>query len=217
MRLFKNFPNAFCLPLAFAVLMTAGPVLAQGSQHDRGTQTSPPSTAQRPPSKVQPPPPFMDPDGKDAQRTIPGAYRLTYTLTDLDGGKQLGSKQYQVVLDADAPPTLIKAGTRVPIATAATAKDNLIVKGQTEFSYIDLGVTIRARLRQFANGLELNSRIVQSTAEPSETHSSTPVIRNTSIDNTVLLSENKSVVIGKADIPGSTHSLQVKVELTPVR
>lgn len=217
MRLFTERRSAIWLSFAFASMLAAAPVFAQGTPQAVDSKAPPPPASQKTPPKVQPPPVVMDLNGKDAQRTIPGAYRLTYTLTEMDGTNRVGSQRYQVVLDADAPPTNMSSGTRIPIETAATAADNSISPRQTQISYVDVGVDIRARLRQFANGMELNSRIVQSTVESKQTSLMTPVIRQTSIDNTVLLIEGKTVVIGSADIPGSTHSLQVQVELTRVR
>lgn len=197
--------NAFWFSLALVACMAPAPILAQGPQ-DRGIKTPPPVASQN--SKVQPPPPYMDPNGKDAQRTIPGAFRLTYILTEMDGDKRVGSQRYQLVLDADAPPARLDLQTTVHIPY-----------GQSTFSD-DIGIHFFARLRQFANGIELNMEIRDSSLAPETDHQTTlltrPAVRQSNLNTTVLLRENKPVMIGNLDIPGSTHNLQVQVELTRV-
>jgi hypothetical protein len=88
---------------------------------------------------------------------------------------------------------------------------------QTQISYIDVGIDIRSTLGQFANGLELSSDVVQSAVDSPQSLLKTPVIRQTDLQNTVLLNEDKSVILGNMDTHGSTHSLQIQVELTRVQ
>ncbi|MHB8303774.1 MAG: hypothetical protein ACYDC6_13190 [Acidobacteriaceae bacterium] len=165
------------------------------------------------PNVTPPAPPPMTTADRDAQHSVLGPYRLTYTLTEMDGTKRVGSQRYAVVLDADASEwTALNLGTKIPIATAELGTKNL--PPQTQISYIDLGVNITARLRQFANGLELNSHVVQSAVDSQQSLLKSPVIRQTSLGSTVLLNENKPLILGNVDTPGSTHSLQIQVELT---
>ena len=82
--------------------------------------------------------PCLDPDQRDAQRTIPGAYRLTFTITETEGNKQVNSQHYVVAGDPDAPPTELRMGTEIPIKTGATGPNAL--RSQTEISYIDIGL-----------------------------------------------------------------------------
>lgn len=75
-------------------------------------------------------------------------------------------------------------------------------------------MNINASLRQFANGLELSSHFVQSAADPQQSLEKPPIIRQADLETTVLLNENKPTVLGDMLMPGSTHSLQIQVELT---
>ncbi len=197
--------------LALAATFASGPILAQAGPKD----TPPPSSQQGPQSNLpQPPPPRDYSKESDVQRTILGAYRLTYTLTEMDGTKRIGSHHYVIAVDLDAPPTSLKLGTKIPIETGASGPGSL--PGQTEISYIDIGVNIRSHLRQFANGVELNSHVVQSAVDSQQSLLKSPVIRVSDLESTVLLQENKPVILGTVDIPGSTHSLQIQVELTRI-
>lgn len=214
-----KYRNAFWLSLVCGIALACVPVLAQGARQDAPPL---PPNGQQPgtrPGSPLPPLPRLDPDQqRDAQRTILGPYRLTYTLTEMDGTKRIGSQHYTIMLDAspskDWKWASLKLGTKIPIETGES-KTNLSL--QTQISYIDVGIDIRSTLGQFANGLELSSDVVQSAVDSPQSLLKTPVIRQTDLQNTVLLNEDKSVILGNMDTPGSTHSLQIQVELTRVQ
>ena len=212
-----KYRNAFWLSLAVVMTFACSPMLAQGAQQN---SPPPPTNGQqpgaRPGSPLPPLPslPRLDPDQRDAQRTIPGPYRLTYTLTEMDGSKKVNSQHYVVSGDADAPPTELRLGTKIPIETGTSGANAL--PSQTQISYIDIGLNIRARLMQFANGLELSSSVVQSAVDSQQTLLKSPVIRQTSLVSTVLLAEDKPTTLGMMDELGTTHRLQIEVEVTKI-
>ncbi len=203
--------NAFWLSLALVMTFACSSMLAQNG-------APPPQQPQPIPMHAgrtqQPPPPPMTHEERDAQRTIPAPYRLTYTLTEMDGAKRIGSQRYAIVVGADETRTFLKLGTKIPIETGESKAGSV---SHTDISYIDVGMNIAASLRQFANGLELSSHIVQSAVDSTQTLLKTPVIRQTSLESTTLLNENKPIILGNVDTPGSTHSLQIQVELTRVQ
>ncbi len=209
--------NAFWLSLVCGMAFTCAPMLAQSPQ-DSAPPPAPPNGAQLTPPpgpRTQPPPgPSLTPDQRDAQRTIPGAYRLTYTLTDMDGEKRIGAQHYQLVLDADAESASVDLRASVPVRLGS--------ENSTQYTRQDTGLRIYAHLRQFANGMELDTNIHQ-TAFAEGAHGQTspngmpPITRQAELNTKALLTENKSVTIGELDIPGSTHRMEVQVELTRVR
>lgn len=196
---------------ALAATFASAPLWAQ-----KGPQgAAPPPPPQGPQATLpQPPPPRDYSKESDMHRTILGAYRLTYTLTEMDGTKRLGSKHYAIVLDADARATTLKLGVKVPVETGESKAGSV---AHTDISYIDVGMNIQATLRQFANGMELRCHIVESAVDPQQSGLKTPVIRYSEIKSTVLLNENKPVILGNVDTPGSTHGLQIQVELSRVQ
>ena len=203
--------NAFWLSLALVMTFACSSMLAQNG-------APPPQQPQPIPMHAgrtqQPPPPPMTHEERDAQRTIPAPYRLTYTLTEMDGAKRIGSQRYAIVVGADETRTFLKLGTKIPIETGESKAGSV---SHTDISYIDVGMNIAASLRQFANGLELSSDVVQSAVDSPQSLLKTPVIRQTSLESTTLLNENKPIILGNVDTPGSTHSLQIQVELTRVQ
>jgi hypothetical protein len=197
--------NAFWLSLVLSMSLAGTAVSAYAAQQK---DISPPPPQQA----AQPAPPHLDPDQRDAQRRVTGPYRLTYTLTEMDGTKRVGSQRYAIVLDAglDVPPAFLKLGSKIPLQTGEFQTS----PPQTQFTYIDVGLNISASLRSFANGLELRTHIVQSAIDTQQPPPKDPVIRQTDFQSAVLLNENKPITIGNVDMPGTTHVLQIQVELS---
>ncbi|MGB8480745.1 MAG: hypothetical protein WCE63_18220 [Acidobacteriaceae bacterium] len=165
----------------------------------------------RPGLSPLPPLPHIDPDQRDAQRTITGPYRLTYTLTEMDGSRRVGSQSYAIVLDADALHSHLKLDSLVPVRYGSS----------TAYERVHASVIIDATLRQRANGLELITNIMQTAfakeTDKEQTAGATPPItRDFVFTTTTLLTENKLVTIGQLDIPGTPRRLQVEVELTKI-
>lgn len=216
MKFFFQHRSALSLGLASAFLVASLPALAQAAPQNDAPPPPPAAGAQMP----QPPRPRRDvpppPASMDTQRTISGPYRLTYTLTEMDGSKRVGSQHYAIVLDADAPPAHVGIRSTIPVSAG---------KDSPNYHYENAGFEIDANLRQFSNGMELSTEISQTgfvkaqdelSGTPSSTMQFPPITRSSRLRSTALLSENKPVVLGTVDTPGSTHTLQIKVELTRV-
>ncbi|MGC1781650.1 MAG: hypothetical protein WA708_03935 [Acidobacteriaceae bacterium] len=214
MRLFTERKSAIWLCFAFASVLVAAPVFAQGAPQAGDVNAPPPPPAAKRMAPLPPLPPPPNQAERDAQRTVPGAYRLIYTSTEMDGSRKAGSQHYAIVLDADAPSAKLRIGTRVPIATSQAYGN---VPNQQQISYIDIGLEIDARLRQYANGLELRTAVEQSELDTQKSGTPDPVIRHTRLESSVLLNEGKPVILGTLDTPGSTHSIEIMVELTRLR
>jgi type II secretory pathway component GspD/PulD (secretin) len=143
-------------------------------------------------------------------------YRITYNITELDGGKRLGSHNVSLLV-ADGRgggngSGTFKQGTRVPIVTGSTGTGSDIT---TQVQYVDVGLNLDAR----AYGPELRTKIEQTSVsdEKSSAGIQDPVIRQTTLEGTSPLGSGKSVVLGSIDMPDSTHQQQISVtaELLP--
>jgi hypothetical protein len=199
--------NRFPLLLALAIIFASAPVAAHAAQRKDG--------ASQPPQATQPAPPQPNSaDQRDAQRTITGPYRITYTLTEMDGTKRVGSQHYAIVLDSgeEVPSASLRMGSKVPLETGELQGNSA---SQT-ISYVDVGLNIKANLRSFANGHELRSLVSQSEVDTQQSLTKDPVIRQTDFQGAVLLQENTPVIIGNVDMLGTTHVLQIQVELTKI-
>jgi type II secretory pathway component GspD/PulD (secretin) len=137
-------------------------------------------------------------------------YRLTYTVTEMDGGKQIGTQHYAIILTSDQTTTL-KLGNRVPVVTSSAPG------AQTQFTYIDVGMNIDVTLTTMGDGAILKSSVDQSSVAPEKVDvgggTYQPIVRQSSLRGESFLAPGKSQSLGSMDIPGSTSHLQIDVEM----
>ncbi len=143
------------------------------------------------------------------------AYRLTYTITEMEAGKRIGVQNFAVVVAAGGRTTL-KDGSKIPIATGTYGTDTK--NTQTQFTYLDIGLNIDASVDEFSNGARLRSKIEQSSAAEEKTIAGVtePIIRQSVLEGTAFLTPGKPVTLGAFDIPGSTRHLEVAVTMDPI-
>lgn len=137
-------------------------------------------------------------------------YRLTYTITEIEGGKATTAQHVDMVVQAGGK-SVVKQGTRVPIVTGASKDENLANSQQVQ--YLDVGLNIDATLEGNADSLQLHSRVERSTVaeEKSGIGAQDPVIRQTQLDDVSTLAPGKAMVIGSLDLPDGTRHEQVEV------
>ncbi len=129
-------------------------------------------------------------------------YRLTYTITEIDGGKRIGVQHFAMIV-VGGQRTVLKQGSKVPIVTG-TSQTNTT---QNTVTYIDVGMNFDATLDEFINGVRLRTKVEQLSVaeERSGVGAQDPVIRQTSLEGTSFLSVGKPLILGSVDVPGSTR------------
>ena len=140
-------------------------------------------------------------------------YRLTYTITEMDGGKAVGVEHFNLVVKAGEKTTL-KQGSRVPIVTGAydvagTTTPNIQVQ------YQDVGLSIQATL--YGHGLQTKIEQTSVAEEKSVVGSQDPILRQTVLEGTSDLTVGKAMVLGALDIPGSTRHEEIEVAWEQVK
>jgi hypothetical protein len=150
---------------------------------------------------------------------VPQTYRLTYTITESDGAKRLGTQHFAVTVNPDTKEAEVKLGSRVPIVTGSYNTASPTTAANVEFQYLDVGLNIAARVREFSAGVEVYSKLEQSSVaeEKSTIGSNDPVIRQATVQNTAMLTPGKPVMLGSLDVPGSTRHLDIEVVLEIVK
>jgi hypothetical protein len=145
-------------------------------------------------------------------------YRLTYTVAELDGTKHIGTQHFSLTVNPDSGNSQLKLGSKVPIATG-TYDPNSTSQANVQYQYQDVGLSISAHLHEFTNGVEVNSKLEQSSIaeEESGVGKADPVVRQAILQNTAVLTAGKPVVLGSLDVPGSTRHLDIEVVLEVVR
>ena len=152
------------------------------------------------------------------------SYRLTYTITESDGGKPTGVQHVALVVLVGGRTTL-KQGVRLPIVTGSG--DGKDLKDSAQVQYIDIGLNIDANLDGYPDGLRLKTKIEQSGLADDKSGlgpgivsglgSQDPVIRQTTLEATSTLMQGKAVVLGSLDVPGTTKREQIEVVSEPVK
>jgi len=138
------------------------------------------------------------------------AYRLTYTLTDIDGGKRGGTQSFSLVVAYGERATL-KQGSRVPIMTGTY--DTANSTPETQIQYVDVGLSIVASANAYAEGLHLSSKVEQASVADQKSAASpqNPVLNQTVLDATSNLAPGKPQVLGSIDLPGTSRRQEVAV------
>jgi type II secretory pathway component GspD/PulD (secretin) len=142
-------------------------------------------------------------------------YRLTYKITETDDGKRVGVQHFAMVV-VTGQRTVLKQGSKVPIATGSFKDSSTAV--QTQMTYLDVGLNFDATLDEFANGVRLRSKVEQSSIaeERSGVGAQDPIVRQTVMEGTSFLTPGRPLVLGSLDVPGSTRHLEVEVVMEQV-
>src|ERR1700678_1374129 len=82
-------------------------------------------------------------------------YRLTYTMTEKDGGKTIGVQHFSLIV-ASGSKTDFKQGSRVPVEVS---KNSTSGGSATEMTYLDVGQEIDASLDGYPDGVRLRSKV----------------------------------------------------------
>lgn len=139
-------------------------------------------------------------------------YRVTFTITQSDGGKKIGSQHYSLVVTGDSKSSF-KQGNRIPIVTGTFDKDSS--GPSTQIQYQDVGVNIEAVL----TGVGLRTKIEQTSVsdEKSNVGIQDPVVRQTTLEGMSTFVPGKSVALGSMDIPGTMQhqDIELVAELVP--
>jgi type II secretory pathway component HofQ len=138
------------------------------------------------------------------------SYRLTYSITELEGGKRIGVQHFSMIVTS-GQRTQVKQGSRVPIVTGSD-------KDGSQVQYVDIGLNFDSTLDQYANGARLSTKVEQTSVaeEKSGVIPQDPVVRQTTLANTSFLLPGKPQVLGSVDVPGSTRHVDIDVMMEPI-
>jgi hypothetical protein len=135
------------------------------------------------------------------------AYRLDFSVNELEDGRKINTRQYSLNLNAD-DANEIKIGTRVPVDS-----------GPGQFQYLDVGTSIWCRIGERPDGIPISVRAdISNFAIPEQgTHESRPVVRQFKINASTLAVPSKPMVIGSVDDPNSKRQFQLEVTVTKLK
>ncbi len=136
-------------------------------------------------------------------------YRLTYTLTETDGGKRVGTQHFAMIV-VSGRKTVLKQGNRVPLVTGSVSTSG---GAQTQVQYLDIGLNIDASIEESADGVKLNTQVEQSSIaeEKSGLGTQDPIVRQAKLEGTLILTAGKPLILGSMDIPSTARRLDIEV------
>ncbi len=147
------------------------------------------------------------------------AYRLDFSLNELEGEKKVNGRHYSISLDVPGDRHDVKIGTRVPVATATSASSGSTAS--TQFQYLDIGTHIWCSLKEHGDQLELQAGAEISNIDATAGHESggvtNPVLRQIKIDGSTVAVPGKPTVIGSADDPTSNRQFQLEVTVSKLK
>jgi type II secretory pathway component GspD/PulD (secretin) len=137
-------------------------------------------------------------------------YRLNYKITETDSGKAIGTRRFSLIV-ASGGKTDLKQGNKIPIVTGTGDAGSSTQSSQVQ--YLDLGMNIEATVDGCQDGARLHTKVELSSLsdEKSGVGTQDPVIRQTVLEGSSILSPGKPLVLGSLDIPGSTRQQEVEV------
>jgi type II secretory pathway component GspD/PulD (secretin) len=149
-------------------------------------------------------------------------YRVTYTLTELDAGKTVSTQHFSMLL-SDGERSTLKEGNKIPIATgtyangvAASSPSSEI---QTQFTYLDVGMNFDAALSVSGNSVHLHSKVEDSSLDQPVTIAGVtePVVRQSVLDGTSVLTLDKPFMLGSIDIPNTARHMDIAVLIEQIK
>jgi hypothetical protein len=142
-------------------------------------------------------------------------YRLTYTLTETDGGKRVGTQHFGMVV-VSGRKTVLKQGNRVPLVAGSVSTSG---GAQTQVQYLDVGLNIDASIEESNDGVKLNTAVERSSIaeEKSGLGTQDPIVRQAKLEGTSILTAGKPLVLGSMDIiPSTARRLDIEVVMEHV-
>jgi len=142
------------------------------------------------------------------------AYRITYTLTEVDGIRR-GTPQHYSLVVSPGQNSVLKLGSRIPFATGSLSDK---ASTQTQISYVDVGMNFDVALDETAEGIRLRTSAEQSSIadDKSGVGPQDPVLRQALFKGTSYLAPGKPLRLGSLDIPDTTRHLEIEVLMEPL-
>lgn len=134
------------------------------------------------------------------------AFRLDFSLVELEDGKQMNTRHYSMnLVPGFSPSNEIKIGSRVPVEGK-----------QGEMQYIDVGTNVWSRMieRQGALQLEVHAELSNFASPEQENRTAMPLLRQVRINASTLAILGKATILGVVDDPNSKRQFQLVVTVT---
>ena len=143
----------------------------------------------------------------------PHAFRLDYTLPEMEGAKKIDSRQYSLNVGGGGPngrpwTGQLQIGNRVPAGT----------KTDGTAQYLDVGTRINGSINTRDGVRVLDTYCDVTSVVPDEAKvDGRPVLRTLTISNSTPITEGKSMLVGIVDDPNSSREFQLAVTVAELK
>ncbi len=152
-------------------------------------------------------------NGNAAAKKPLNVYRLDFALSEFLDGKKVNTRTYSVTAREDEMSKL-RSGARYPIATGTAEKN-------TQYQYMDVGVSIDCRVVERGGYLELNAVVESSDVEvadarvaPNSISGQNPVFGQMKSDVRSLIRPGTPTMVSSMEDPASKRRFQLDVTAT---
>ena len=147
------------------------------------------------------------------EEKMASAYRLDFSLNEMDDGKKVNTRQYSMH-SRSGDWNEIRIGTRVPVESK-----------QGEFQYLDVGMNIRCRLTDESDtaslgenvSLKVSADLTNFAVPEQQQQTMHPAIRQMRMEASTVAVLGKTMVVGVVDDPNSKHQYQLEVTVTKLK
>jgi hypothetical protein len=138
------------------------------------------------------------------------SYRLNFSFHELENGKRLSTRNYSMLLE---PNTFVKlnVGSKMPVPSNAGPN--------VQYSYIDVGVNLRARIQEQGPDLRLNAEIEMSNlgADKDVQNRPLPQIRQIRAEVDAILAPGRATPVVTLDDPAGPRQYEMEVTASRVK
>ncbi|MGH9494794.1 MAG: hypothetical protein ACRD3B_07350 [Candidatus Sulfotelmatobacter sp.] len=145
------------------------------------------------------------------------AYRLDFTLNELEDGKRINFRQYSINLNG-GDHSDIKIGTRVPVESGKAG----------EYQYLDVGTSIWCRMRDYRDVPWLGDDLLLDVQADISNFAGSdqprqpgpmpgPLIRQMKVNANTIAVVGKQISLGTVDDPNSKRQFQLEVTVVKLK
>jgi hypothetical protein len=165
--------------------------------HAQDMPPATPAPGQRTPRATHTPPVHVTNLGPSSQQPAV-AYKIVYTISQVEEGRALSSRKFEISADTGGSLSHVHVGKRV------------LIKG----SNLQVGLSIDAQLIAKVEGVELQSTIEHTSLAPRTGGQAVPEVRESRLQTATLMPEGKLVTLGALDDLASSRHYQVTAVIT---
>jgi len=137
------------------------------------------------------------------------SYRLNFAFREMEGGKNISTRNYTLLASLQTQAKL-NIGAKVPVVNNVN---------NAQYSYVDVGVSVRARIQERGAQLILNAEVEVSNlgVDRENTGRPAPRIQQLRADIDTVISPGQATPLVTVDDPATPKHYEIEVTATKVK